>query len=108
MRTKRCLWRNRGLILPQSQVDFDIVSTYQLNSTFPRLYTPAEAHLLLHPPSQKSETGVVWIASHCGRHNGRFTRDDFVSDLMKHMTVHAMGRCLHNQVRNSNAVTPSL
>jgi len=66
--------------------DFDLISSFQLNSSFPRLYTPPDPNLLFTPPREKKRK-VAWVASHCGRHNGNILRDAYVSELMKYIEV---------------------
>jgi len=90
---------------PEFLADFDLVSSFQLNATFPRLYTPGDPALLLLPPRPKKRK-VAWVASHCGRHNGNFLRDDYVLELMKYIQVDAMGSCLQNRKFPSQHDTP--
>ena len=78
---------------------FDSVSTYALNSTFPRLYSPPNERLLFRQVGPRTELSVpiVWVASHCDRFNGKIHRDTFVQQLSQHLPVHAMGRCGNNK-----------
>jgi len=81
---------------PTHQAEFDLFSTYQLNSSFPRLYVPPNQSLLRLPP-RKKHAKVAWVASHCNKFNGNIVRDAFVYELMKHIQVDSYGRCLHNK-----------
>lgn len=77
---------------------FDVISTYELNSTLPRLYLPPDQHLLLKPPREKTQAApVVWVASHCNRFNGKIHRDTFVKALGAFVTVDALGPCLNTR-----------
>ncbi|CAG8535208.1 10159_t:CDS:2, partial [Racocetra persica] len=50
----------------------------------------------IHTPfnKKKQDVLVAWMSGNCYPVNNR---DDYVSELMQHITVHSFGRCLHNQ-----------
>eukprot|EP00455_Lapot_gusevi_P018094 TRINITY_DN1980_c0_g1_i6.p1 TRINITY_DN1980_c0_g1~~TRINITY_DN1980_c0_g1_i6.p1 ORF type:complete len:403 (+),score=11.29 TRINITY_DN1980_c0_g1_i6:147-1355(+) len=87
------------------QQDFDLVSTYRLDSDIPRPYFPYDSGpgRLFDPPvptSQRQKAPVMWVASNCEANNRRL---DYVKELMKYIEIDSYGSCLKNKEWPRNA-----
>lgn len=80
---------------PAFLAGFDLTMTHRLGSDVPMPYlNRAEYDDFAAPPlptAQRNATPAVFVASHAVTE-----RDEFVRELMQHLSVHAPGRCLHN------------
>jgi alpha-1,3-fucosyltransferase 10 len=80
---------------PDLMRNFDLTMTYKLTSDVPAVYFSSNETRYLTPPQNKTdEAPVVFIASNCGPLNNR---NDYVTELMKHIKVDSYGKCMHNK-----------
>ena len=78
--------------LKRVHTQFDLHSSYSLDSDIPALYTmPSESELRRPPPSKTARKLAVFISSRC-----KEPRTSFVEELMQYMQIDSYGKCLHN------------
>lgn len=71
---------------------FDLHSSYALESDIPALYSlPTAAEMQRAPPAKRAGKVAAWISSRCVE-----PRNTFVAELMRHMPIDSFGKCLHN------------
>ncbi|KAJ3396217.1 Alpha3-fucosyltransferase [Lobulomyces angularis] len=97
-RTNRKVHNPSGDFLIQNYF-YDILMTYEMNSTIPLNYLNLnmESELYLNNEIENYKKSkkfkVAYFASNCGDHTGR---DKFVAELSNYIEVHSFGKCRHN------------
>lgn len=82
---------------PVTRIVFDVSMTYRLDADVPVIYPNRRAYQGFtqpapHRPGPSAEAPVAYIAS-----NPVPYRDEYASELMKHLPVDSLGKCLHNR-----------
>jgi len=74
---------------PKNWNGYNITMTYSKNSTIPLTYNDKD----LIVPEQQSEPShfMLFLSSRCVEE-----RDNFVSELMKYVPIHSLGKCMNN------------